>query len=456
MFSYTLEHPIRWWGTYVGLSVTLNVLAGSGLAFAGLATILLFHAVGFALLFSRGAFENLSCLVFITIATEISAVNFADTLTNISHVALINLSSLRVPGANISLSMTYALCLAFVSLCCRRFSMKRLIWIVIAGIFITLLSLENQIAEVLHDIQFVIMAIVGWLLGVHLAKPRNYTIAAALLLISLIALGLLSLLGWQRDYASESFAYTSPILNYIFVLPFFLFQKVNSRFAALTVILGFYALSGFLISGKTLITFGLALITVFGSMAVLIFFLVLSAFYFLPFGLQDLADVVKAYISNVAAEKIRQLDLINNIRNIPRELFFRSSAGNIYAEILTLVQHITSRGNYIGGGLGATLPDYDGLLRLANDGAYTQSEFSAGNITGLHLAILDYFLWFGILMLLPLIVIFKFFGSAQGIVWLLFLHILIYGTSSKFDAMLLGVFLYAIFTIRAPNSPIKA
>ena len=427
--------------TYSFVLASLNVLAVSNPLYGYLA-ILLFHVVAAITLIHGKQLSLLVLLLFITLGTEIGG---AVTTDFSSDFTMINVSSARVPFLDISLAILYSLVLTVWVLFSHKISAKNLITVLAILPSIFTLGLINPIGQLFHSIQIVIMLIMGYLFGPYLFTQRAVRTILVCVWVTFICFGVASILGYQRPYSVESFAFTGGFHNYIFLLPFLTFHSFRNQGLAFCGVLIAYFSSGFLISGKIIVTFIISLICLLGYRLGAILFSCLCFSLFSGQFIQITADFLVSSGNIIAGEKLRQLDLMTNLYMIPEKIFYNSSAGNIIAEATTLGRHILFEGYLLGTGLGASLPDYYGYLSLANDGAYPAQEFDARAMSRMHVAIFNFILWFGFVAIILATYLMRKAASFGPLAVTCLVFSMIYATT-KFDLIVFGALIYFLLS----------
>ena len=430
------------YGSFVVAMVILNVFSVTVSVTFGVVSVLLFHAAAtIAFCFSRRPISEFALVLLITLGLDIGiAASGASTATGSVH--LLNLSSIRVPGISVSLGMIYVGIIALAVLCDKKFRVSSLLWVLVGLICILILTFGNQLDKAIGRAMLLVMCVLGYVIAPLILNRERLGVVNWCLWLILLTYGLLSLAGFQRQYSVSEFAFSSAIVNYAFLLPFFTFRYFHARLILFYVTVLLYLAMGFLVSGKVIIGFVVAHVALFGfRLSFFAFLLLLIAFGASPLLMQELGDLLVAQGFSVAGVKIKQLDIITNLQSISPSIFYHTSGGNIVAEAQSLFRYLFVERNIFGGGPGAFLPDYYGYMGFANDDSYPIDEVNLNQRVSLHLALFNFLLWGGVPALLGVIALMRKAYTVGSEVFVLLIFCLMYATT-KFDALVFGVLVY--------------
>lgn len=277
-------------------------------------------------------------------------------------------------------------------------------------------------------------------------------------------------LGIARLYAGSSVALSEPAHAYIFLIAL-LVPGIGGLVRTLMFLLvtGLAVASGFLVSGKTVISLVLLLVlasaTIFNrrlsfSLRLAVLFMALAPIMFVDFKVIGSFFINQGY--ELAGYKIRQLAFLNNFSDLGAAIFFHSSGGNVVAETLTvgamLLGQIPEHLPLVGLGFGGQIVDHFHILGLANADAYPEESFQSGRFSGMHLALLGYLFWGGIAGIAfawTITVRYILISKEVWLIWAMVMSFLIFGLADKFDATLFAMLLSAVLTERPTSQPIR-
>lgn len=421
---------------------------------------------------------NFAGIVYVTLlGSALTEVNFLQEqgfVTSTTYLLHPGFQAIRVPGLTVGWSTVIGFLVLAFALCGSKKDIlfneklnffKEVIWFGLILLVLSVVSIGKgsfSIDIFKKDISTFLIAIFS--LGViflNLTSRQLISILVAIILGTWISSSLLYFLGIARFYAGEQVALSVPAHAYILILPLLLSGiKTITRIFIFFLVLTFTVNSGFLISGKTVM-----------SILLLVFLLLVKKFHsqtgsktriwtlFIavsPLFLIDYTAVGDFFIGQgyeLAGYKIKQLDFIDNFNELEAVSFFVSSGGNLVGEAMTviamLVGIIPEHFPLLGLGFGGQVNDYFNVLSLSNPDSYPESAFLSGKFSGFHIAILEYILWGGIFgVRFAWLVIKRYFFKSDKIWirWTLLISFLIFGFSSKFDTALFALLISLIST----------
>lgn len=287
---------------------------------------------------------------------------------------------------------------------------------------------------------------------------------------TLLSTAVLSNLGITRLYAGSWVALSQPAHAYIFLIAL-LVPGIGRlvRTLMFLLVIGLAVASDFLVSGKTIISLILLLVLasayIFGrrySLRTNLGFLVIILALVIVVDFKVIGSFFIEQGYELAGYKISQLALLSNFSNLGAVIFFNSSGGNIVAETLSigamLLGQIPEHLPLVGLGFGGQIVDYFHILGLANADAYPAEAFQSGLFSGMHLALLGYLFWGGIvgfIFVWTITVRYILPSKDVWLTWALIMSFLIYGLADKFDATLFVLLLSAVLAERPNLQPIR-
>jgi hypothetical protein len=458
------------------LSVTLEGLVfdgtlGTGVGYAGtyLRILVILALLG-------AGRKKAAAVVYLTfLGSAVTEVNFLQDQGFITASAFVNLpgfQALRVPG----LPVGWSTLLGFIILISAfqhqkkdalfRAKFRVFLLFLAFGASALAFSVLSYLGGTFSDElfakdlnRFMISMFAFGLLFLNFTKKEVIGIILGITIGTLLTAAVLFYVGVTRMYAGSLVAISVPAHAYIFLIALLVPGiGVTLRTLVLLLIIGLVVVSGFLISGKTIISLILLVVLVFANLfsrrlspklrlaAVLV---ILGPFLFLDFN--SIGTFFINQGDELAGRKIMQLSFLGVFPDLGDADFFNSSGGNVVAEALTigamLLGTIPEHLPLVGLGFGGQIVDHFEILTLANADSYPEEAFKSGRFSGMHLAIFGYLFWGGIagIALVWTITIRYILPSKEvWLTWSMFMSFWIFGLSDKFDASFFALLLSGV------------